>query len=118
MDPFLALAVLCALTTVIAALIVRFSGPVAASKLLRDVLDRIESVEDSMRRKKIELEGLAEAISIDKGRAVAARNRASALERKQEIRDERDQAEQPVAAPTASDYEAALVRTGRWGSDA
>jgi len=116
MELILGISALCALTTVVCVLTVRYSGPVAASKLLREMLERVELCEATIRTKKIELEGLAEAMAIDKTRAVAARNRASALERKQVQRDERDLSE-PTREPTREDYELAISRRGGWGMD-
>jgi len=116
MDPFLIVAAVCALTTIVATLLVRFSGPVVASNLLRELLDRVEACEETIRRKKIELEGLAETMSIDKARAVAARNRASALERKQERREERDAPQVEPRTLTREDYEAAIAKRGQWGA--
>lgn len=80
-------AVVCALTTVSCSLYVRFSGPSEASRIGREVLNRLEEVEGEWRRKRVDLDGLVETMFAESSRATTARNRASALEAKRLQRD-------------------------------
>ncbi len=91
---FVAFGAVSALTTVVCALYVYFSGPVAGSRLLRDWLERLEEVETSWRTKTIEITGLLDSVARDFEHVVRARNRLTALEAKATKRDEAAAAEE------------------------
>jgi len=111
----LALAALCALTTVVAAFYIRFSGPVAAAVTMRDWLERLEGLESQWRAKTIEIEQVLDAITRDFENLTRARNRLTAIESKARQREEREAGPSEDRAPAAGDREAWLARAQRQG---